>query len=357
MDLSSAVAPKRRRRPKGEASEAFTQVKQAAALLAEHYADEPKPVRLRLIFQPDSLRGVHVACPQGNRKVLAFALAGEYPALREPDFAWGHEPVLASGEGFSTILHFETEPALITLAAELARLGLAVDSAWPLLTFLHALPEEWSESGAVALVAVRPDSAVAYHHPQNAGRTVLSWRGDSTFAEVGQWIDSLSRQSPDDPLLLICEDEVTASGLDSHLSGEARPNIEVISARDALGRRVALPRYHPAQLLPRESLFSAQHLAIAASIALWLAAGWAGLAFGREWWSVRLEAAILSLDGNDSVDFTEVYEDAGRAQTSVWKVMRIWSSSSGIWRKSSSCGITPCHVKMRMTRDNRSGSR
>lgn len=277
--------------PGREASAPFTHVKQAAAILAEHFAEEPKPVRVRLVFQPDSLESVQVSCPQGNRKVLEFALAADYAALREPEYSWGHEPVLPDGEGFLTILHHETEPVLIAMARELARLGLAVDSAWPLTTFLHALPEEWTDSGAVAVVAVRAESGIAYHHPAGAGRFIVSWRGDAVLADAGHWLATLANANPEDPVILVCDGEETAAALGSHLGEQERPNLDVITVSEALGRRVVLPRYHPAQLLPRESVVTVQRAAIAASIALFFAAGWAGFAFGRDTLAVRAETA------------------------------------------------------------------
>ena len=140
----------------------FSQLADAAEVLAEHFANEPKPVRLRLIFQPDALETVAVACPQGNRATLAAALAAEFPALANPAHAWSHEPVLPGGGEFSTLLHFETIPALRELATQLAIRGLAVDSAWPLATFLSALPDEWTESGAITVVALHAARALAY---------------------------------------------------------------------------------------------------------------------------------------------------------------------------------------------------
>jgi hypothetical protein len=275
--------------PDREASEPFTHVMHAAELLAAHFAEEPKPLRLRLVFQPESLDSVPVACPHGDRRVLAFALAADHPALAQPDHAWGHEPVLPAAEGFSTILHYEVQPALIALATQLARLGLAVDSAWPLATFLHALPEDWSDSGGTTVVAVSAKSGVAYHHPTEGVRSVLTWRGESTPAEAGRWLAGILDDRPEEVVLLVCDEEESASALGSCLGEQERPNLEIIRMREALGRRVVLPRYHPAQLLPREPIVTAQRVAIAASIALLFAAGWAGYAFGQDWLAAQKE--------------------------------------------------------------------
>ena len=78
----------------------FSDLTDAAEVLAAYFAGAAKPVRLRLIYQPDSLETVAVACPDGGRATLAAALGGEFPALANPDCAWGHEPVLATGGDF-----------------------------------------------------------------------------------------------------------------------------------------------------------------------------------------------------------------------------------------------------------------
>ena len=289
--------------PDHPASEPFRHVVEAADLLAAKYAEEPKPMRLRLVYQPDALESVAVACPQGDRRVLTMALAAEYPALAAPDHAWGHEPILPLLESYATVLHFETEPALITLAGQLARLGLAVDSAWPLSTFLHALPEEWTESGAVTIVAARAEAAVAYHHPKDGPRSVLGWHGAGSISDAGQWLAGVRADAPSESVLLVCPDDETATALSAHLGSGDHPGLEIIHVAEVLGRRVVLPRYHPAQLLPRQPVITAQSWAMAASIALLLAAGWAGFEFGRDWIAAkaeteRQEARLTALRGD-----------------------------------------------------------
>ncbi|MST93691.1 MAG: hypothetical protein EXS33_00195 [Pedosphaera sp.] len=271
------------------ASREFTSLAHAAEVLAAHYADEPKPVRLRLIYQPDVFESVAVACPHGDRATLAAALAGEFPALADPDHAWGHEPVLPAGNGFSTLLHFEGQPGLFTLAARLAHLGLAVDSAWPLATFLHALPEEWSETGAVTVVALQAERAVAYRHPADAGRTVQLWHGDTTVAEVGHWLAGIFAQNAEEPVLLFCADDEVAEALGAYAPLDCHPGLDRLPLVDALARPVVLPRYHPAQLLPRLPVVTAQRAVIAASLAFLLFAGWIGAGYARESMAARAE--------------------------------------------------------------------
>jgi hypothetical protein len=259
----------------------FSDLAQAAEVLVAHYADEPKPVRIRLIYQPDALETAPVACPQGDRATLAAALAGEFPALGNPQRAWSHEPVLPIGGDFATLLHFETAPGLISLATELARRGVAVESVWPMATFLHALPTEWSDSGAVTVVAVQAQRAVAYRHPADGVRSVPVWLGESALAEVGEWLGELLTQSPEEPVLLVCADAATATALGSFVSAEDYPGVEQITLNEALARPGAFPRYHPAQLLPRSPIFTAQRFLVAASIAFLLAAAGLGVGVAR----------------------------------------------------------------------------
>ena len=272
----------------GESCE-FPSLAQAAEVLAEHLRDEPKPVRLRLIYQPDGFESVAVACPPGDRRLIGSALAAEYPQLASGEHAWGYDPVQPAGDGHETILHFEMEPALLALATKLAHLGLAVESAWPLATFLHGLPDDWTDSGAFTVLAVDGERAVAYRQPRNRPRRVQSWNGETVPMQVGQWLAAVLAEDADEPVLLVAPDPETAGALESYL-GENKRGLESLQIGEALARPVVFPRYHPAQLIPRGPAFNAQQLAIAASIALFLAAGWAAFGFGRGWLAAQEEA-------------------------------------------------------------------
>jgi len=193
------------------------------------------------------------------------------------------------GNGFSTLLHFEAQPGLFSLAARLAHLGLAVDSAWPLATFLHALPEEWSESGAVTVIALQAECAVAYRHPADGGRTVQLWHGDTTVAEVGHRLAGIFAHNAEEPVLLLCADDDVAAALDAYAPLDRHPGLDRLPLTDALARQVVLPRYHPAQLLPRQSVVSAQRAVIAASFAFLLFAGWTGAVYARQSIAARAE--------------------------------------------------------------------
>lgn len=267
----------------------FDRLDQAADALAGHWSAEPKPVRIRLVYQPDAFTSVGVSCPQGNRRVLAAALAAEYPAVDSPDRAWSHEPVLPNEHGGTTVLHFENEPALYTLATKLAHLGLTVESAWPLATYLHALPTEWTDSGGSTVVAVQAGRGVAYRHPAGAGRLIQTWNSGNALAEIGRWLADILATDPNEPVTVVTADDDTRAQLESWL-GEDRPGLEWLRLAAALTRPAVLPRYHPAQLLPRDPWVMTERLALAAGFALLLAAAWAGFEQGRDWLATRAAA-------------------------------------------------------------------
>lgn len=254
----------------------FTGAAEAARVLADHYASEPKPLRLRLVYQPDTLRTVRTACPHGTRSVIAAALAPEFPTLARSECAWGHDPVLANAEGHTTLLHFESEPGLFALATELAHLGLAVVSAWPLATFLQALPDEWTATGAMTVLALAPHRAVAHRHPANGVPDVHGWSGESSIAEVSHWLSAILANNPAEPVMAICVDHDTAAYLETFLAEADHPGLESLQFGAVLNHPVTLPRYHPAQLLPPPPLVTVNRMAIAAGFALLLSAAAVG---------------------------------------------------------------------------------
>lgn len=263
----------------------FEYLSDAAEVLAAHLANEPRPLRLRLIYQPEMLVSIAVACPRGSRAALQKALAFEYPAIAEAAQAWSHEPILSMGDGFGTYLHYEQESGLFPLIEGLARHGVTVTSAWPLATFLQALPAEWADSGAVLVIVVDAEAAIAYHHPADGSRRIHQWHGDDAEADALAWLQQEIAERPDDPALML----VTAAS-DPPIEG-----VRYLPLTDALAASVTLPQAHPAQLLPATPFLTPQRAAIAASILLLLAGGWSGTAYAREFiaWKEAQRVAVL----------------------------------------------------------------
>ena len=241
----------------------------------------PKRRRLRIIYQPDSLATAATPCPKGSRATLVAALSAAFPALGSPGQAWSHEPILARGDSFSTLLHFEREPGLVTLLAGLTEQGFAVESVWPLATYLSALPDEWSDTGATTVLAVAPGRVCGYRHAADGERSAPAWQGDEALADFGAWLRELLAKSPEEPVLLVGEPE-TAGALEALVNCEGWPNVQWLSLREALGRKVTLPRSHPAQFLAPAPAVTAQRTVIAASLVFFALAGWSGATYARD---------------------------------------------------------------------------
>ena len=147
---------------------------------------------------------------------------------------------------------------------------------------MQRLPGEESEAGAVTVVALQAQRAVAYRHPADGVRTALLWHGESSVADVGAWLGDVLARHTEEAVLLVCADEETASALGALVGVEGYPGVEQVTLHEALAQPVVLPRYHPAQLLPRTSAVTAQRALMAASVALLIAAGWSGVAYGHD---------------------------------------------------------------------------
>jgi hypothetical protein len=261
----------------------FQNLSHAADVLIAHLAGEPHPVRLRLIYQPDTLTTVAVACPHGPRTVFQKALAFEHPAIADPDHAWSHEPILPHMDGFNTLLHYETEPGLFALVERLAQRGVIVTSAWPFATFLQSLPKARSETGAILVLAYDDDHdcALAYHHPADGRPAVHRWRGETAGDEAQNWLgEQPEAHSPDTALLVSPKDVDAPDDSDDPLS---------LHLHEALASPVVLARSHPAQLLRPTSAVTPQRAVVAASILMMLAGGWSGAAYARDYlaWTAR----------------------------------------------------------------------
>jgi hypothetical protein len=238
---------------------AFSGMAEAARTLAEEWHGRSR--HLRLIFQPDSLSSVPVTCPLGNRGTLRDALCFEHPQIQDEAIAWGFEPVLAAGDGHASILHYEEKAALFDLVSALAQQGFRVSSAWPLATYLAALPEEWSEPGGFAVAAVSETRSLAYQHPSTGSRAMQTIEGEESAAQVLQTLAEQKRTNAGDSILVV------AAGA---LSRAIPEGYEVVSVADVLSADVLMPRSHPAQLLPPEAMLSAQRAVMAASFFLLL---------------------------------------------------------------------------------------
>ncbi|MBL9186735.1 MAG: hypothetical protein JNK23_04605 [Opitutaceae bacterium] len=243
----------------------------AAVLVGALAGDGPR--RLRLIYHPEGFASTATPCPHVPRRTLGLALQEQFPGLDTEDLAWSHEPILRIGEGFATVIHRESDPWLVGLVAQLATAGIEIESAWPLATWLSALPEEWSESGGTTVLAVIGDQACAYRHAAGGVRHVEQWPGAASGAPEAWLRDILARET-DEPVLVVT---ANAPSIERFASAGQTTVQRHLPLPEALTWAATLPRKHPAQLLPEPPLFTPNRAAFAASVAL-LALGAASFA-------------------------------------------------------------------------------
>lgn len=260
----------------------FTGFEHAAEVLASVW---PFPVRsMRLIYQPDRLATVPVACPNGNRTTLALALGDEFPALAHPAHVWGFEPILPAAERFATLLHFETEPGLFGLVQQLHQHGLAVRSAWPLATWLDALPPERTESGALTVVALSGDRWHLWRHSSAGGRFCAGGADDDVPTTVAAHLRDVATKADVEYVLYVTTDDSLMVKVEEKVSLAPNQIYGVHSLWDALAKPVTMAERHPAQLLPPVPFVTPPRIVGTASLLLMAAA------LGLAGWQVRSHA-------------------------------------------------------------------
>jgi hypothetical protein len=226
----------------------FTDLAQAADQLAAAW---PEPNRMmRLIFQPDDFATVPVDCPNGNRATLTMALAEEHPVLLHPGHVWSHEPIMGRGEGYNTLLHYETKPILFALVHRLRECGFIITTVWPMATWLNALPPELSESGAMTVCAIHSDRFCLYRHSADGVRALRCGQGGDVLAAIAAHLGGLAGQPEGEFVLYVTTEEHLLEQLAERISVDDRHVVGVFAMCHALGKSAPLNPRHPAQLLP-----------------------------------------------------------------------------------------------------------
>ena len=226
----------------------FAEPGQAAALLAAAWLGRTK--RLRVIYQPDDFTTVPAACPNAGRTMLALALAEEFPVVTHPGLLWSHEPILAAGESFNTLLHHETRPALFGLVHQLQEHGFTVDSVWPLPTWLNALPPDLSDSGAMTLIAVSAERFCVYRHSPEGIRSVQTGQGADVLDQLAGILQAIFAKHPDEFVLYVTTDDGLIDALNQRLPLIGDRVVGHFSVWEALAKAAPISSRHPAQLLP-----------------------------------------------------------------------------------------------------------
>lgn len=236
----------------------FADLAQAADQLAAAW---PEPNRImRLVFQPDDFATVPVECPNGNRATLTMALAEEHPVLLHPGHVWSHEPIMGLGDGFTTLLHYETKPILFALVHRLRERGFTVTTVWPMATWLNALPPELSDSGAMTICAIHSDRFCLYRHSADGVRALRSGQGGDVLTAVAVHLGGLASQPEGEFVLYITTEEHLLERLAEKIPPGSRHIVGAFAMWQALAKSAPLPSRHPAQLLPPVPLVTAPQL-------------------------------------------------------------------------------------------------
>lgn len=226
----------------------FSDIAEAAEQLAAVW-QEPNRT-LRLIFQPDDFATVPVECPNGNRATLAAALGDEHPALRHPGHVWSHEPIMALGEGYTALLHYETRPMLYALVHQLRACGFTITTVWPMAAWLNALPPELSDSGAMTICAIHSDRFCLYRHSADGVRALRCGQGGDVLTAVAVHLGGLATQPETEFVLYITTEQQLFEQLAEKITIDARHVVGAFAMWQALAKPVPLSARHPAQLLP-----------------------------------------------------------------------------------------------------------
>jgi hypothetical protein len=236
----------------------FADLAQAADQLAAAWPETNRI--MRLVFQPDDFATVPVECPNGNRATLTMALAEEHPVLLHPGHVWSHEPIMGLGEGFTTLLHYETKPILFALVHRLRECGFTITTVWPMATWLNALPPELSDSGAMTICAIHSDRFCLYRHSADGVRALRCGQGGDVLTAVAVHLGGLASQPEGEFVLYITTEEHLLERLAEKIPLESRHVVGAFAMWQALAKAAPLHPRHPAQLLPPVPLVTAPQL-------------------------------------------------------------------------------------------------
>lgn len=248
----------------------FASLAEAVTRLLSARSDLPK--HIRLIYEPTGFSTIPTDCPQADRTTLALSLAAIHPELAVPDIAWSHEPILRRGDTFHTLLHLETVPALHQLVRSFAEAGYQVRQAWPLPTWLNALPSDLTETGAVLMAAMRREAVCLYRFAADGARTIERWHGDKALADLATYLRAVFTRNPSESVWLVPAEPTLVGTLNELLPLADKPAVEVLELAATLDTPAIFGPRHPAQLLQPGPIITLGGIASVASVACLLGA-------------------------------------------------------------------------------------
>ena len=260
----------------------FGPMMRAGDALRAVFAEDGRPSRLRILYQPAFLTSVPVHCPNSSPSTVRAALQDEHPSLANAACAWGHEPIF----GGATLLHCETEPELFRLVRNLEDSGVTVEGAWPLASVLNLLPEEWPETGALTVVIAAAHRTMVFQHRPDGTRVVYSAAGEESGALLTATVQEAFER--DDATLSVVALDDAALRLSAQPEQPGHPDLgwnDVVRAAGTLSLR------QPNQLLPVLARMGANRVVTGVAVAALVASGVLGAQVARGQIAERQTAA------------------------------------------------------------------
>jgi hypothetical protein len=234
----------------------------AVARLGEVLSERPRGDRM-LVFEPEGLAHQALETPRVSRGVFASLsrVRSDFPVVGSESLGWGIEtPEATPSGGFSTLLHSEQTPGLVSLRDTCAREGSRLDAAWSAYTAAVACAKSGIPAGRARFLLILAPDFVAVATCTVGKRSFRSWAGPMSdrdwkaFSALIGDSDGRSSGSIGDPgmrrggIAVIAEGEPKrCCPVWGELHGSGR--VAAVMDFDALASGVSrIPKRHPANL-------------------------------------------------------------------------------------------------------------
>lgn len=236
---------------------------EVAALVRAIESIEPRPKRVRLIYQPPDLDGHAVECPKGSREIVRSALADDHPELRNPATVWAMSRLHATDLGYATLLWVDPKARIARLRSTLATRRIALVGAWPLVSVIELTPPADRADQPVLAVVLSDTAGLVYAAMPGGARTIVCASGAACRGQLGGLIrNALSHFDAAEPPPVLVVD-ASVEPWDLGVSPLAQVETSGISVEQLLTSAMRLGPSDLSNLAPRVSRMTADG-------ALWL---------------------------------------------------------------------------------------
>jgi hypothetical protein len=160
----------------------------------------PPPKRLRLIYHPSDIELHTAECAKGRRAVVRATLSESHPALRRADAIWAVSRLHPVETGHATLLWIEARSRLLRLREALARRGVRLLGAWPLVSLFELSPPTDQMAEPAIAVLLTEGGGVVYAVTPGGVRTVVWSLGREHRTQVSALLrNALSHFAADSP--------------------------------------------------------------------------------------------------------------------------------------------------------------